>query len=208
MMCPENPDNAKMIIDQILELLDEEHLKRQIDDPIDAVINRLEFDHTKPFTCKLFHKAIAKLVGHIYEQALRIKLNLSRPLGEAIFLLDRFYQGGTPCGYEAALLDAADTKRCGLEIVLARLVEIIKTREREKYIGAVLAHRLGPADWPTRCEIAAILIDRYRSFLSPELKRCVPEQLADEIPAFISNHLGTEKFLRQIKNSSLFVANF
>lgn len=207
MMCPENPDNAKVIIDQVLELLDEEHLKHQIDDPIDTAAGQLQFNQTIPFSHRLFHQAISKLVGHIYEQTQQIRLQLRQPLGVAISLLERYYQNGTARGYEAALLDAANSKGGGLDTVTNRIVEIIKTREREKYINWVFACRLSPIDWHIRCKIATILLDRYRDFLSPELRQCRPEQVADEIPALIINHISTEKSLQQIENSALFVVD-
>ena len=113
----------------------------------------------------------------------------------------------TGCGYEAALLDAANSRGGGLDDVINRIVEIIKTREREKYINLVFACHLSPIDWHTRCKIAAILLDRHRNFLSPELRQCRPEQVADEIPALIINHISTKKSLQQIEKSALFVVD-
>ena len=134
MMCPENTAPPKKIIDRIVALLDEKYLKHLIDDPIDAAVRQLQFTPEKAFSHRVFHRAISKLVGYIYEHTFQMKLHLSQPLDEAIFLLEQYYQNGLVRGYAAALLNAADEKRDGLDRVLTRLVEIIKAREREKYI--------------------------------------------------------------------------
>ena len=207
MMCPKNTACAQTIIDQILALLDEEHLKHLIDDPIDAAARQLRCDLPRVFSQAVFHQAISKLVGHIYEYTFRLQLPPPQALDEAIFLLERYYQDGPVHGYTAALIDAADKKSDGLDRILAQLVRIIQARERERYINWVFIYHWGPTDWRSRCEMAALLQDKYRAFLSPELRQCSPAQLADEIPALISNHLSTEKSLRQIKNYSLFAAD-
>ena len=81
-------------------------------------------------------------------------------------------------------------------------------RQKQKALNFYSAVILGPTDWQTRCQIAAMLLDRSRGLLSSELQQCVPEQLADEIPALMSNHVSTEQSMRQIKNPALFVADF
>jgi len=181
------------IIDQIVALLDEQHLHQTIDTALDAAAASFQRPETPNVTHELFHRVLGDFVAHVYEHGLSIpqKLSLQQACAEAIALLDAGYQGPHRSGYEAALVDALDTAMDGMALVLFRLTEVLKVTERQKYTRWVFTEALAPLDWQCRCRVAETLLDRLRTFLPAELLRCTAAQLADEIPALIIMDLGT-----------------
>jgi hypothetical protein len=191
---------AERTISDILSLLNEEHLRREIDERIDQASTAFQTTSKAVPSHRGFHEAISAFTGHIYEHGLRIPQRLSacQALGEALSILQQGYRNADTNGYDAALLDAMSPDQNGIEIVLSRMGEVIKATERQKYIRWVFASRLGPSDWHTRCHIAQVLLQRGREFLPAELLRCPPAQLADHCSALIITYLNAENLLRQM----------
>lgn len=174
---------AARLLEQLIALLGEEQIARLIDEPVDRALLSFECGGGVGYSADLFHKVVADFVRHVYATALpgRPRLSLSRAQDEAIALLERTYEGTCANGYYAAVLDAADSSQQGLSMVLARLAESIKAHRRQMYLRWVGVRHIDPADWPTKCAMAAILIGRGRSWMPPRLHRCPPEQLADNV---------------------------
>ena len=197
----------KKILDDILRLLDEGHIKSEIDNPIDKAISQYQVDSGAPYSSQYFHKTISDYTSHIYEHGLKIpqKLSSQQALAEAIFLLERTYQGANSSGYAAALLEATHTEKNGIEWVLMSLSQIIKTEERKKYVRWIFANRLESADWSVKCQIARLLLDQLGPFLTPNLRNCAPAQIIDVLPELITSHLSTDYTLHLLPTSSTFV---
>jgi len=187
-------------IDRIFDLLNDEQMRRAIDEPIDAAATVFRPEEKPTVTHRHFHQAIAGFVRHVYKHGVPLPkmLSQSQASAEAISLLEASSQSAEASGYEAALLEAMNPAQNGLELVLAGLAESIKTQERRKYVEWVFASALGPLGWQKRCQVAEQLRDRLRPFLPPMLQQCTAAQLADEIPALITIDLGTISLLRRI----------
>jgi hypothetical protein len=119
-------------------------------------------------------------------------------------LLEEGYRGTYSDGYYGALQDAIDPSYSGLELVLERMATTLKTRCREIYVRWVLDRHITSANWEVRCALAALLIDRCREWMPPELKSCPAEQLIGCIPDLMSIQLSMNT-LAQAGPAELFV---
>lgn len=194
---------AEAIVDEIVGLLDEGRMRREIDERIDSAMRGFRFRPADSFSAAFLHQVIAEFVARLYEHGLRLPRRLSRSQAgaEALFLIDQQYQGTFAGGYDGALADAVRSEQNGIDVVLVRVAQAVRERERQDYVRWVFADRLGCCDWRTQCEIVRLLLDRYRRFLPEELRACEPAQLVDEIPAIISHHLATNSQLRGMLGS-------
>ena len=186
-------DRAFEILRRVTTLLDEDIITQRVDEPIDKILEGFGSVDDWAWSLQGFHRTIAEFVRHLYEKAIPCmrELSLAQAHDEAIALLEQGYRQMGGSGYDNAVLDAADPSQSGLRVVLAAIAEGLKEHERETYLRWVLARHIDPADWHTKCAIAGILIERCREWMSPELCRLSPEQLADSIPELLSIHLGT-----------------
>ncbi|NQU74927.1 MAG: hypothetical protein HQ546_01265 [Planctomycetes bacterium] len=185
--------NAATIIRRLVELLDEDHIAAMIDRPIDIALERFPCDDAAGYSHDRFHRTIAEFLRHLHESAFLCSRTLSpsQSLDEAVALLEQAYQGTYSDGYYAAVQDAEDPSQPGMEVVLTRLADLIKTRRRDMYTRWVIARHLDPADWHTKCALAAALIERCGKWLSGQLQNCTPDQLADSVPELLTIELAT-----------------
>jgi len=103
----------------------------------------------------------------------------------ALAILETHYESLGAFGYDAAILDAVNPGLDGLAHILERISEIIITMVRTKYTKWVCASRIDPSNWPLRCTMAQILLERSGPYLTENLLRCKPEQFAEHIPLLI-----------------------
>ena len=95
-------------------------------------------------------------------------------------------------GYDDAVLDAADPEQPGLELVLTRMTDLMKSRQRERYHRWIAARHIDPVDWGTKCAMAHILLERCRHRLPTTLRECSPPQMADHVLELLTLDLGTD----------------
>ena len=185
---------ATRILDRLIDLLDEERLTHLIDEPIDQALEDFRFPDAAEYSQELFHRTFAGFLQQLYGKALQPgrRISTSAALDEAISILEHDYRGMQASGYYGALLDAADPSQGGIQLVLARLAELVKNRRRQIYVRWVAARYIDPADWHTKCALAAMLIRQCQGWMPLELKRCPAEELADFIPELLQLHMGTE----------------
>ena len=186
----QNPSSEK-ILDTIINLLNEERVVREIDEPIDLTVKSFQLKVKVPLSHSDFNRVIAEFVSGIYQKGLRLPRHLSdqEALTEAVSLLEKYYQGIDSCGYDGALLDAAGNDQEGLGYVLSQLAESIKAVEREKYVQWVFADTVDQLDWEAHRRIAATYLVKYKDLLPPELRDMDPARLADHFQDLIVNHL-------------------
>jgi len=178
--------------------LDEVLIKKRIDGPIDTAAKDFRYQTKLPLDYKQIHTIFSDFVRNIYENGLQTDWAIPDPLAEAIMLLEDYYQGTYANGYSAAMLDAGDTEYGGIDIVLNRLAEIIKTIERQKYFSGVFVRHINPCDWHLKREIAGILLEQYRPVLPPLMRNCAAAQLVDQIPALMALYLNSCATLQQM----------
>ncbi len=185
---------AAKILDRLIDLLDEQWLTHLIDEPIDQALEDFQCPDAAEYSQELFHRTIAGFLQHVHEQTLRPvgRISTSAALDEVISILEYDYRGMQASGYYGALLDAADPSQAGIELVLARLAELVKNRRRQMHVRWVAARYIDPADWHTKCALAAMLIRQCQDWMPSELKRCPADELADFIPELLQLHMSTE----------------
>lgn len=191
---------AEAVIAWMAGRLDESFLVRQIDEPIDRAVADFTYDDSPVFLHHRFHRVLGRFVGHIYAYGSPCprKLSEEQARDEAVALLENLYQGTLANGYDAALIEARRDPTQGLEMVFLRLAEALKARRRQQYIQAVFARCLDPADWPLRCQIAAILLQRLQPWLPAEMAEREPAQFVDEIPTLFNDTMTMNALLQQV----------
>lgn len=176
---------ADQKIDQMLNEIDCNQLRKLFDDPIDAVFGEMEVCFDPPIDSHTFNEIIAGVIEKIYTSALHKILPNPDYLTEAIELLDAFYQGLYADGYIAALMDANDREKGGICHVLSALVEAVKLQTRNAYIQSVFAAVYGASDWILQQKITENLLNRYASFLPPSIKHIMPARICSQAPVLL-----------------------
>ena len=200
----QNPSSEK-ILDTIINLLNEERVVREIDEPIDLTVKAFQLKVKAPLSHSDFNRVIAEFVRDLYQKGLRLPRHLSdrEALTEAVSLLEKYYQGIDSRGYDVALLDARGNNQEGLEYVLSQLAESIKAAERKKHERWVFADTIDQSDWEARRHIAATYLTKYKDFLSPAIREMDSAWLADHFQDLIFNLLSTQSLLRQVSGSDV-----
>ena len=191
---------ALTTIKTILVALDESLIHGKIDEPVEKAAETFRYQQKSSLDYQLIHRILSDFVNHIYTTGLQSDWIISDSLAETLLILDRFYQGTSFNGYAGAMIDAANNKSGGIDGVLLRLKEIIKTTERQKFIKAVFTSAIDHGDWPLKCQIVQSLLEKYQPILPPELLGCSPEQIVDEIPSFLSLTQNSFTTLQQISD--------
>lgn len=175
---------TEAIIEKVFELTSDEYLQHFIDEPIEKAQRNFEFDDKAFVTYRTFFQVTGNFVRHIYKDGLRPGqiLSDSQARAEALAIIEEGYQNVHAKGFDAAFLDASDPNQTGLGPVLAHLKEIITARARLKRITWVYSSCIDPSDWPTKCLIAEILLERWGRLFPPSLLAYTPAQLADALP--------------------------
>ncbi len=179
---------AEAILDEVFELLDEIHLYKTIDEPIDRAAASFQFKSKAPVTHNRFIEITSRFIRYVYQRCLlRQQLTDLQARCETMALLEESYQSSYARGYHAAYLDAIED----LEHVLAELSSIVKMVSRAKYIRWACTTRIDPSNWATKCRIVEALISRS-SNLPPSIANCSPPQLTDHIHQLIKAIISSE----------------
>ena len=178
--------------------LNEGTIKQLIDDPIDRILDRLQCSNVSPRTPAMIRKEIVQFVGKIYTDGLGYPWDVASNVSHVVSLLDHHYQGNYSDGFIAAILDAKESALGGLNLVLNRVADIIKTVEREKYLQAILTRLFDKYDWRFRLQFVSVLRNQFGDVFSEELRQCPSEQLANNIPELIMIHLDTINTLNSL----------
>jgi len=204
MMNSDLKKRARETIATIVFELDSDRIKTRFDDPIAKAAKEFDYEPICPITHKEFHRIVAGFVEQVCDKAVGASWMLTDPLAEAIWLLETGYQSAVyGIGYIAALLDANDPAEGGIQTVLMSLAESIKGLKRQEYTSAVFTRYLHGCSWRLRCEIARVLLEDYRVFITERLGSCAPAQLADEIPWLISMLISSDSVLHQMASSGV-----
>ena len=167
------------LLDCIMGLIDGSRISIEIDEPIDRTAQTFQVTVKEPVSHTDFNRVIAEFIRHIYPKGLRLKRILSQKtaLIEAIYLLNKHYQGIYDSGYggyEGAFLDIARGELEGLKLVLSQIVESIKNVEREKYIQGVIICNVDQLDWKMKLLLVQAYLNKYKDLLPPHLVNIEP----------------------------------
>jgi len=196
---------AEQKIEEIFALTDENYLYQEIDGPIEEAAKVFQFDETESMTHRTVMRITGDLVCHIYEHCPCFRLILQKPHGrsEALAILEEGYQSVHTKGYYGALLDAFDPLQNGIDLVLTQIVEFIIFRTRNRYIRWIYCSRLDSLDWPTKCLIVEIVLERWGSFMPPSFRSCSPAQFAEYIPNLINLLRSSDNIISEILGADM-----
>jgi hypothetical protein len=181
-----------------LERLEEDHIHRTIDEPLEQAVRGFARPPDTSFSYRHFLDVLAVFVQHMYAHGLRLPRELSpdQALAEAIHLLRFGYPDAHGDGYDAALVDAANPTHDGMGVVLDALAAAFTTRERQEYEYWAWATTVGSAAWPVRVHIAAILLsDRH---VRQALPKATPIEYADDLYVLVRQRLELAHAERQL----------
>jgi len=189
--------DATGIVERLLELLSEGYIQREILTPLDEAGQSYPFERQIPFSHQRFIDTTAGLVRHLYRNGLRIPQDLSESEShvEAVNILETGYQSKSGSGYDSAFLDASQD---GLEVVIAGIIEAVKTREKQSYTRWVFASQVDPHDRKTRICITEILLEKLEPIATASLKACSAAQLVDHYPQLLMQYIATENLCREM----------
>jgi len=187
-------------INGVIELIGDEYQCCHIDESIQKAATEFKFDPNVLFDHEFFIRTMGNFVSHIYMHGLRVRqtMTIEQAQSEALFILEHHYHGAYAQGFYAAYLDASNPNTEGLESVLAQMTEIIILKERSKHVRWVLASRIISEDWHIKCLIAEILLDRWKSYLPPNILACSPAQLADNLPDLFNVFIATDRVVNKM----------
>lgn len=179
---------AEGILDSLSELLAETSLVELIDEPIDKAVRSFQCPSGHAESQGEFLDRVASFLQHVYASAFPTarQLTSAQARDEAVSLLE---QGGFPSGYRAALWEAGHPQGAGIQGVLAELTAFLKLRLREAHARWVYTAHLGGLDWPTRCQLAALILQRWGDRTPPELRPQSAEQYANFLPLLVQRDL-------------------
>ena len=179
---------AEEILDSLRELLAETSLVELIDEPIDKAVRSFQCPDVVVGSQREFLDRVASFLQHVYACAFPTarQLTSAQARDEAVSLLE---QGGFPVGYRAALWEAGHPLGPGIQGVLAELTTFLKLRLREAHARWVFDAHLGGLDWPTRCQLASLILQRWGDRTPPELSAKSAEQYASFLPLLVQRDL-------------------
>jgi len=192
--------SAEELLDRIANLLSEEKILAEVDQPLDKAAQAFRLELKEPLSYTSFNQAVGEFVRYVYKSGLRLPRDLSESeaVMEAIYLLTRYYRGGYTEGYEGALLDAMDGSLEGLELVLSRICESVKEIERAKYVNWVFAEHFDRLNWDARRRLVMAYLDKLRDFLPAKMLELSPARLVDHFRVLIINHVSSNNLLKGV----------
>jgi len=200
MMNSEREASQDKVLEKIMALLEEERIVREVDKPIDEAVEVFQLKIKTPVSYSDFKRVISEFVAHLHRWGLRLPRHLSdeEAFTEAAFLLRWHYEGVHTKGYDGALLDATSGNLEGLEMVLSRVADSVKTCEREKYVEWVFVSNIDQLDWGAKYQLASAYLMQYEEFLPPQLRGIDPARLTEHLRDLIMNHMSIENLTDQI----------
>ena len=179
---------AEDILDSLRELLAEISLVELIDEPIDKAVRSFQCPGGRVESQRDFLDRVASFLQHVYASAFPTarQLTSAQARDEAVSLLE---QGGFPAGYRAALWEAGHPLGPGIRGILAELSVFLKLRLREAHVRWVFTEHLGCLDWPTKCQLASLILQRWGDRTPPELSAQSAEQYANFLPLLVQRDL-------------------
>jgi len=186
-------------LDTILNLLNEEVLFKEIDQPLELAANSFAFKLAEKMTYKEFNGIMASFYQHLNQYGLRIRRKLANAdaLSEVIWLIESHYRGYETSGYDGAVFDALSQGEEGILLILERLTATIKSIERTKYIDWIISSTVDPSNWQLRRELVKTILERFSHLFHPDVQNLPSEQLVpclEDLLAIVGEFGDTLKY--------------
>ena len=196
--CNSDP-SPQRVLDDLRDLLNEERISNEIAYPIDRVVATFQMKVMLPITHLKFNGIISAFVRDLYKRGLRLSMDLTREKAfiEAVSLFEKHYRNQGATGYDGALYDATGANAEGLNLVLVRLAEAIKSSEREKYVKWVFAGRFSHLDWNLKIRIVSFFLKQNEAILPKELRNTDPGRFVDDFQDLFTSSMSDENIIKQ-----------
>jgi hypothetical protein len=150
-------------VDVLLKTLIDSEIPDQISQKIDAAYETFDRPHITINCHRDFNEYIAAFVRHIYISCILLPKNLSKDagFGEALGILETYYDNHGATGYDAAYLDAIGESGKGIKFVLREIAEIIKAKEFAQWLNSVFISTIDPLNKNHHLEIVRVLLEKY-----------------------------------------------
>ncbi len=190
-------------INAILDTLIKSEVPEQISGRIDATFESFILKYTVK-SHQDFNRCLADFIQYFYKNGLLQAKSLCHKtaLGEAIDLLELYYDSQDAIGYDAAYLDAVGNSGKGIGFVLQKIAEIIKTREIAQWQNSVFLSTIDPLDKNRHLEIVEVIIGKYGALFPDEIRSEKPVCFIDLYRELIIIIVSSEKQIRQIASPS------
>ena len=161
------------------------------------------FTHSGSVSEPINNAALLRAAGEFFIHVYRCGFTFSRVLSseqaqaEALFLIERRYQGTDADGFDGILRDMAQCGGTGWRALFLVLGEIIKDTQREQYVRWVLNMQINQLDWGTRRDLTALMVQRWGAFLKGSVFKRSVEQLVPACADLIRGYATSNEALRQ-----------
>ena len=166
-------------LDTLVNLLNEEVLIKEIDQPLEKAINSFAFKLVEKMTYKEFNGIMASFYQYLNQHGLIVtrKLSNADALNEVIWLIENHYRGYETSGYDGAVFDALSQGEEGILLILERLTAMIKSIERTKYIDFIISSTVDPSNWSLRKELVKAILERFSHLFHSDVQQLPSAQL-------------------------------
>ena len=198
-------DNLRSAVDTISSLIGTKTLQRLIDEPLLLAAESFDKVPATPVSCQSFLTLIGKFVRHLYTEGVGTARHLTtfQARAEAISILEEGYEGPDSRGFDAALLDATDPTRPGIDWVLQQITGAIITKHRSQHVRWVFETHLNVLDWASKCYLAEFLVVQNRPFLPETLLDFRSTQLAHQLAELITILVAAEERFELIRSGHI-----
>ena len=196
------------LLRRILDILDPELINRLIVLPLEKAGAAFRWDRQSQggdLAPAAFLDVIGAFIQKVYAEGLRNpkRLDEMQAQAEAVFILERSYQGLGGRGYEAALVDCISQGSEGLQQTLRFLLGAVAHAERRRHLQWALGALLDPLDWGLRKEIASLLIKQTHDILPPDISNAPPERFVECLPDMLLNYVEARSELQHTLGAGL-----
>jgi hypothetical protein len=157
---------------RMCESLDEETLRRVIDDPLEDAASGFQRDATGCISHRQLLDVTGRFVAHLYRNALPMPVHMTeeQARAEALYILESGYPSESGERFDDAYSHAIDPLFDGVAQVLDTVKEIVRARLRRDYDEGVLETELVPLDWSRKRQITTLAMRELWNYLPDNLR--------------------------------------
>ena len=197
----DNGLHAQAILADVRAQLEESHITRMIDGPIEEATERFRCPDAPAQSQRELLDHAAAFLRHVHATAFPSGRQLppSSARAEAVRLLETGYQGG----FRGAVWEATRSDGPGIPSVVAEMAGLLRGQLRDSYVRWIIASQLERADWPTRCQMASIIMSEWGDRRPSDLTAGSAEQFANFLPhvLFYDQSLRSHSLASALANS-------
>lgn len=172
-----NPNDLLM---HVSRLLSDETITRLIDDPIDRVtVDFLKEDYSS-LSDRQFMEVLQRYIDRLTASSgfFGGRCKPFQTSMQTVDLLSTLYQGTHSQGYAGALDDFSNPQYDGVNLVICKLAESIKSFMKQQYQSWVKTRFIDSLDWDTKRALAEMLYNQKKSELPPDMQQLPLARLA------------------------------